>query len=90
MRRERPIVTDHTRDDTVGPPTAGEPAGWDPSKTASSEWEHGTLRRAVVHGVRLYSSGGYHESHDRFENVWPSVNESYRQGTGFERPATSL
>nr|WP_221625714.1 hypothetical protein [Halobellus ruber] len=51
---------DHTRDDTVGPPTAGEPAGWDPRRAASNGWEHGTLRRATVHGVRLYNAGDYH------------------------------
>ncbi|MFB6111469.1 MAG: DUF309 domain-containing protein [Halobacteriaceae archaeon] len=38
----------------------------------------------------LFNAGAYHEAHDCFENVWPSVNKSYRQGTGFERPATSL
>ena len=76
MRRERPIVTDHTRDDTVGPPTAGEPAGWDPTRAASNGWEHGTLRRATVHGVRLYNSGAFHESHDCFEDEW------YNYGSG--------
>ena len=63
-------MTDHTRDDTVGPPTAGEPAGWDPTRASSNGWEHGTLRRATVHGVRLYNSAAYHESHDCFEDEW--------------------
>jgi predicted metal-dependent hydrolase len=39
-------------------------------------WEHGTLRRATVHGVRLYNSGAYHESHDCFEDEW------YNYGSG--------
>jgi hypothetical protein len=69
-------MTDHTRDDTVGPPTAGEPAGWDPTQAASNGWEHGTLRRATVHGVRLYNSGDYHEAHDCFEDEW------YNYGSG--------
>ncbi|SDF74572.1 hypothetical protein SAMN05216218_10941 [Halorientalis regularis] len=80
-------MDEHTRDDSVGPPIRGSPTGWRPTE---DRWEHGTLRRATVHGVRLYNVGEYHESHDCFENVWPSVNKSYRQGTGFERPATSL
>jgi len=33
-------------------------------------WEHATLRRAVVHGVRLYNAGEYHGSHDCFEAEW--------------------
>jgi len=78
-------MDDHTRDATVEPP-AGDPTGW----RADGRWEHATLRRAVVHGVGLYNAGAFHESHDCFENVCPSVNKSYRQETGFERPATSL
>ena len=70
-------MTDHTRDDAVGPPTAGEPAGWDPARAASNGWEHGTLRRATVHGVRLYNSAAYHESHDCFEDEW----YNYGRGT---------
>ena len=70
-------MTDHTRDDTVGPPTAGEPAGWDPTRASSNGWEHGTLRRATVHGVRLYNSAAYHESHDCFEDEW----YNYGRGT---------
>jgi predicted metal-dependent hydrolase len=60
-------VSDHTRDEAVGPPEAGSPTGWDPS---SGSWEHGTLRRATMHGVRLYNAGAYHESHDCFEDAW--------------------
>ena len=69
-------MTHHTRDDTVGPPTSGTPAGWDPTRAASNGWEHGTLRRATVHGVRLYNAGAYHESHDCFEDEW------YNYGSG--------
>ena len=67
-------MSDHTRDDTVTPPASGNPAGWNPE---SARWEHGTLRRAVVHGVRLYNAGAYHESHDCFEAEW----YNYGQGT---------
>jgi hypothetical protein len=76
-------MDDHTRDESVPPPD-GDPTGWHSDRAT---WEHATLRRATVHGVALYNSGEYHES---FENVWSSVNRLYRQGTGFERPATSL
>jgi len=79
------MMDDHTRDATVGPPR-GDPTGW----RADGRWEHATLRRALEHGVRLYNAGDFHESHDRFENVWPSVNKSYRQRTGCGCPATSL
>ncbi|WP_434085391.1 hypothetical protein [Natronomonas marina] len=78
-------MDDHTRDETVGPPR-DDPTGW----RADGRWEHATLWRATEHGVRLYNSDAFHESHDCFENVWPSVNKLYRQGTAFERPATSL
>jgi hypothetical protein len=57
-------MDEHTRDDTV-PPPAGDPTGWD-----GQRWDHATLRRAVVHGVRLYNSRAYHESHDCFEAEW--------------------
>lgn len=67
-------MSEHTRDDSVDPPARGEPAGWNP---ATGRWEHGTLRRAVVHGVRLYNSGGFHEAHDCFEDEW----YNYGQGT---------
>ncbi len=60
-------MDDHTRDDTVGPPAAGDPTGWSADR---GTWEHGTLRRAVVSGVRLYNAGEFHESHDCFEAEW--------------------
>jgi predicted metal-dependent hydrolase len=62
-----PTVAEHTTDETVEPPASGSPTGWDP---AADRWEHATLRRAVVHGVRLYNAGAYHESHDCFEDAW--------------------
>jgi predicted metal-dependent hydrolase len=65
-------MDEHTRDSTVGPPS-GNPTGWDPGR---GEWEHATLRRAVIHGVRLYNSGAFHESHDCFESEW------YNYGSG--------
>ena len=58
-------MDDHTRDDSVDPPT-GDPTGW----RADGQWEHATLRRAVVHGVALYNAGDFHESHDCFEAEW--------------------
>ena len=63
----------HTRDDSVGPPAAGSPTGWLPEER---RWEHGTLRRATIHGVRLYNAGAFHESHDCFEDEW------YNYGAG--------
>lgn len=66
-------MNDHTRDPTVGPPTSGSPTGWNPETGA---WEHATLRTAVIHGVRLYNSGEFHESHDCFEAEW------YNYGSG--------
>lgn len=65
-------MDDHTRDSTVGPPP-GNPTGWLPEREL---WEHGTLRRAVIHGVRLYNSGEFHEAHDCFEYEW------YNYGSG--------
>ena len=59
-------MDDHTRAPGVDPPD-GSPTGWDPD---ADRWEHATLRRAVVHGVRLYNAGAYHESHDCFEDEW--------------------
>ncbi|EMA22738.1 MULTISPECIES: DUF309 domain-containing protein [Haloarcula] len=58
-------MDDHTRDPTVEAPD-GNPSGW----RTDGQWEHETLRRAVVHGVRLYNSGEFHESHDCFEDEW--------------------
>jgi hypothetical protein len=69
-------MDNHTRDYTVGPPTSGDPTGWQADRGASNGWEHGTLRRAVVHGVRLYNAGAFHESHDCFEDEW------YNYGSG--------
>jgi predicted metal-dependent hydrolase len=69
-------MDDHTRDDTVGPPVSGDPTGWRAEQAESNGWEHGTLRKAVVHGVRLYNAGEYHESHDCFEAEW------YNYGSG--------
>lgn len=71
-------MNDHTRDPSVGPPIAGNPTGWMPE---TGEWEHGTLRRAVIHGVRLYNCGAYHESHDCFEAEW------YNYGSGSNESA---
>ncbi|MFB6106818.1 MAG: DUF309 domain-containing protein [Halobacteriaceae archaeon] len=60
-------MDDHTRAPSVGPPDQGSPTGWLP---ASGRWEHDTLRRATVHGVRLFNAGAFHESHDCFESEW--------------------
>ncbi|WP_247009483.1 DUF309 domain-containing protein [Halorientalis litorea] len=65
-------MDDHTRDPSVGPPT-GNPTGW---RADEERWEHGTLRRATVHGVALYNAGEFHESHDCFEVEW------YNYGSG--------
>lgn len=70
-------VNDHTRDDTVAPPIGDSPAGWARERRASNGWEHGTLRRAVVHGVRLHNAGAYHAAHDCFEAEW----YNYGRGT---------
>ncbi|RQG89889.1 DUF309 domain-containing protein [Natrarchaeobius halalkaliphilus] len=67
-------MDDHTRDPSVDPPPTGDPTGW---LEAKGRWEHATLRRAVVHGVRLFNSGAYHESHDCFELEW----YNYGRGT---------
>ncbi|MFB6255644.1 MAG: DUF309 domain-containing protein [Haloplanus sp.] len=69
-------MDDHTRDYTIGPPVSGDPTGWRQDRGVSNGWEHGTLRRAVIHGVRLYNSGAFHESHDCFESEW------YNYGSG--------
>lgn len=66
-------VDEHTRDPSVPPPPGGRsPTGW----RADERWEHATLRRATVHGVRLYNAGAYHASHDCFEAEW------YNYGNG--------
>jgi hypothetical protein len=69
-------MDEHTRDETVAPPIRGEPSGWDATRADSNGWEHGTLRRAVLHGVRLFNAGEFHESHDCFEDEW------YNYGSG--------
>ena len=66
-------MDEHTRDPTVAPPP-NEPTGW---IAESGGWEHATLRKAVVHGVRLFNDGAYHESHDCFEAEW----YNYGRGT---------
>ena len=66
-------MDDHTHAPEVPPPTSGTPTGWNPH---TGIWEHGTLRRATVHGVRLFNSGEFHESHDCFEDEW------YNYGSG--------
>ncbi|GGM54081.1 putative metal-dependent hydrolase [Halarchaeum rubridurum] len=70
-------MDDHTRDDAVAPPIGSSPAGWSRERRASNGWAHGTLRRAVVHGVRLYNAGDYHAAHDCFEAEW----YNYGRGT---------
>lgn len=67
-------MDEHTRDETIGPPARETPTGWNAGREC---WDHGTLRRAVVHGVRLFNAGEYHESHDCFEAEW----YNYGQGT---------
>ncbi len=69
------LMDEHTRDPSVEPPR-GNPTGW----RADQKWEHATLRRAVVHGVRLYNAGEYHESHDCFENTCERANNSVTRG----------
>jgi predicted metal-dependent hydrolase len=65
-------MDEHTRDPDVGPPS-GDPTGW----RDDGRWEHATLRRATEHGVRLFNSGEFHESHDCFEHEW----YNYGRGT---------
>ncbi|WP_248896064.1 DUF309 domain-containing protein [Haloplanus halobius] len=69
-------MDDHTHDYSVAPPPTGAPTGWDPQRPESNGWEHGTLRRGVIHGVRLYNAGAFHEAHDCFEDEW------YNYGSG--------
>ena len=68
-------MDEHTRDPSVDPPPATRtPTGWLPDE---NRWEHETLRRATVHGVRLFNAGEFHESHDCFEDEW----YNYGRGT---------
>ncbi|MEF8757930.1 MAG: DUF309 domain-containing protein [Halobacteriales archaeon] len=67
-------MDEHTSDDSVEGPPAGTPTGWLPG---ADRWEHDTLRRATVHGVRLFNAGAYHDSHDCFEAEW----YNYGRGT---------
>lgn len=68
-------MDDHTHDADVSiAPTTGDPTGW---LSDRERWEHGTLRRATIHGVRLYNAGEFHESHDCFEAEW----YNYGKGT---------
>ena len=66
-------MDDHTHDPSVAPPLAGEPTGWNPE---TGFWDHGTLRLAVIYGVRFFNVGDYHASHDCFEDEW------YNYGSG--------
>jgi len=67
-------MDEHTSDESVEAPPAGTPTGWLP---AADRWEHDTLRRATVHGVRLFNAEAYHDSHDCFEAEW----YNYGRGT---------
>ncbi|MFW5919892.1 MAG: DUF309 domain-containing protein [Halanaeroarchaeum sp.] len=66
-------MDDHTRDDSIEGPRAGTPTGWLPGE---DRWEHDTLRQATVHGVRLFNSEAYHDSHDCFEDEWYNYGRS--------------
>ncbi|MEZ3143774.1 DUF309 domain-containing protein [Halobaculum sp. MBLA0143] len=74
-------MDEHTRTGAVAPPHSGDPTGWRANRPTSNGWEHGTLRRATVHGVRLYNSEEFHESHDCFEDEW------YNYGRGSQESA---
>lgn len=66
----------HTQDPDVSPPISGDPAGWRRDRMISNGWKHGTLRRAVIHGVRLYNSDAFHAAETCFELEW------YKYGRG--------
>ena len=66
-------MDEHTRDPTVDAPR-GDPTGW---LAERGVWEHATLRRATIHGVRLFNVGEYHAAHDCFEDEW----YNYGRGT---------
>jgi len=69
-------MDEHTNDASIGPPTRGDPTGWDAD---ARRWEHATLRRAVEHGVALFNAGAYHESHDCFEDEWYNYGRGSRE-----------
>ena len=69
-------MNEHTDDPTVEPPQSGTPTGWDPDTEA---WEHATLRRATVRGVRLYNAGEFHEAHDCFETEWYNYGRGHTE-----------
>ena len=70
-------MDEHTRDRTVRPPPAGmNPPGWLPTE---NRWEHDTLRKATIHGVRLVNGGAYHEAHDCFEDEWFNYGNGTRE-----------
>lgn len=72
-------MDDHTYDsDEALAPATGDPAGW---LSERSCWEHGTLRRATIHGVRLYNAGEFHESHDCFEAEWYNYGKGTTEST---------
>lgn len=60
-------MSEHTNRADVSPPSNPQTSGWN---TAEQQWEHPTLRKATVHGIRLYNVSEYHESHDCFEYEW--------------------
>ena len=66
-------MDEHTRDPTVDAPR-DDPTGW---LDDAGVWEHATLRRATIHGVRLFNAGEYHAAHDCFEDEW----YNYGRGT---------
>ncbi|ELZ02709.1 DUF309 domain-containing protein [Natrialba asiatica] len=68
-------MDEHTNDPSVDPPP-NAPTGWITREDGGC-WEHATLRRATVHGVRLFNDGAFHESHDCFEAEW----YNYGRGT---------
>ncbi|MFW5965719.1 MAG: DUF309 domain-containing protein [Halodesulfurarchaeum sp.] len=76
-------MNDHTREEGVDPPPDGlNPPGWRPDL---GRWEHDTLRKATMHGVRLVNAGAYHEAHDCFEDEWfnygnATLEKSFLQG----------
>ncbi|WP_222918871.1 hypothetical protein [Natrinema sp. SYSU A 869] len=62
-------MDEYIRDAATDPPV-GTPVRWTPS---AGRWEHTTLRRATVHGVRPFTDGTFRGSHDCFETDCSSV-----------------